>query len=351
MAWRYVLCDLDGRELGELRATGRRFSPGVSAVSSASCAIRADDPLWPLADSGLTTLKVFDSGGGLQVWGPAIAVEETAQDGKDSVGLAAADHAWDFKNRHVGPDTTGVGRTFSGVDSAQIVFQALSTINSDRSTYITAGNADACVARTVTYLWKPFLDMLNELGAIEGSYEWGLRYVDADPTPAVYLDLLAQWGADRTHDVFLEYGTGKRNCRAYSRARTLDVHATRIWGLGSGSTQAVVAYDEAAEALYKQRREAVVPFNEITLPSLLTALTSAQLLLRKDPREIVTVTPFPKTAPKYGVDYSVGDLVSLRAVIRGQTRVDGAARVWSADIQIDELGNELPALNLEPTST
>lgn len=201
--------------------------------------------------------------------------------------------------------------------------------------------------RTVTYLWKRSLDAIVELSSIAGSYEWSLRYVDGSP-PTVYLDLVGVMGTDRTASIFLEYGTGKRNCKTYGRIRSIDTHATRVWALGSGSTQAVQAYDTGAEARYHARREDVLSFGDITVAGLLDALASQHVAVRKDPRQLVSLAPLTTAAPKYGVDYQLGDRLSARVVVNRRTRVDGAARVWGADITIDELGNETPTLRLVP---
>ena len=62
--------------------------------------------------------------------------------------------------------------------------------------------------------------------------------------------------------------------------------------------------------------------------------------MRSKPQSVITLTPFTKTGPKYGVDYVVGDYVAARVVIHNQVRVSGVCRIWGAQIQIDELGNE-----------
>jgi hypothetical protein len=350
LPWRYVLADLNGSSLGELRAFQRSYEPAISGTHLASCTIRQDDPLWKSVEAGKSMLKVYDSGGTLRLFGPVITDDEQAEGLGAKVTISAADLSWELTKRFFAKDTTGIGTTYTTTDSGAIAFAILALVNADRATGITAGTAGSFVTRTVTYLWKQALQALAELGAIDSSYEWGLRYVESTPgaAPTVYLDLAAQVGSDRTTSVFLEYGTGKANVMKYGRVRTIDQQATRVWALGSGSTLAVEASDSAAETAYAARREDVVSYGDITNGGLITALATANVAVRANAQKIVSLTTFPVNAPRFGVDYGLGDYVSARVLINNTARVNGAVRVWGGRIAIDEVGNEQPSLILTP---
>jgi hypothetical protein len=353
-SWRYVLADLAGRSLGELRGYQRQFMAGISTTSTASCQIRQDDPLWAQVAAGNSKLKVYDTGGNLQLYGPVISDEETAdatQAGGAMVTLIAADQSWELSKRFFAKDQTGVGTTYTTTDSGVIALAILAVANADRATGITAGNTGTFVQRTVTYLWKQALQAITELGSLQSSYEWGLRYVDASASaPTVYLDLAARMGTDRTGSVFLEYGTGKLNVQGYSKARSIDQQATNVYALGSGSTLVAQSTDAGAESMYAARREDVVSYGDISVASLLQGLASAHVAIRKDPYSTVRLTTFPVNAPSYGVDYHLGDSLTARVVVNNVTRVNGSVRVWGVQIAIDELGNETPNLVLTPTA-
>lgn len=352
MAWKFVIADLAGRSVGEPRAFNRRVSFGVSRVATAGFRINDRDPLWDQVEAGESLLKVYDSAGNLRLYGPVVADEESGRGQGAQVQVAAADLAWRFGKRLLAKDTAGIGTTYTAQDSATIAHAGLTAINADEATGVTVGTADACVTRTITVLWKRYLDLLSELGAIEGSYEWGLRYVDGaeGAAPTTYLDLKARWGTDRssgTGAVFLEYGTGRRNCIAYNRARTIDQLATDVWVLGGGGSLVTSAYNTGSRTSYG-RHEDVINYGDITTASLLDALAAAHVAIRRQPRQIWSLTPFAPLAPRYGVDYTVGDIVAGRVAVRGQTRVAGALRAWAVDLEIDELGNERPTLRLTP---
>lgn len=359
--WRFVLTDNGWSSLGELRAFNRSLAVGVSQTAVATCTIRQDDVLWPAVIAGQTKLKVYNSANELVCAGPVVTDDETATSGGAggggaggagagcTVAISAVDQSWELSKRFFAGDASGVGIVYALTDSGAIAFDILAKANAVYATGITAGTADPFVARTVTYLWKNVLQAVNELGGIQGSYEWGLRYVDGTP-PTIYLDLATVMGTDRHTTVFLEYGTGKANCSRYEKVRSIDDQATYVWANGSGGLLTAVAYDAGAEATYSMRREDVVSYGDISDGSILVALAAENVALRKDPYQIVSMSTLPQKGPKYGVDYNLGDYVGARAVVAGKTRVSGTARVWAATISIDELGSETPSLSLIPST-
>jgi hypothetical protein len=205
--WAFVACQLDGFPLGQIRATQKQATMGISQTGTASFHIRADNQLYDRIAGGDTMLKLYDSGQRLCYYGPLVADEESAQGQGASVNCSSADLSWFLARRFVGKDSDGVGLQYTDVDSGVIAYDLLSKVNTERPTGITAGSADTFITRTVGYQWKRMMDALSELGAIDGSYEWQLRYVDGTP-PTVYLDLRGRFGSDQSGVVFLEYGTG-----------------------------------------------------------------------------------------------------------------------------------------------
>jgi hypothetical protein len=329
-SWRYVVTDLDGNALGEPFATGRSVSFGISQTATASFTIRSDDPLWDEIADDETMLKVYDSTNTLRFYGPCVADEEGGSGQGSSVRVTASDLSWRLGKRFVGKDPTGVGLKYTSTDVGAIASNVLSRVNTDAPTGITLGTVGTFFSLTTTYLWKPALAAITELGSLAGSYEWTLRYVDGTP-PTVYLDLIAQLGSDSSSNVFFEYGTGLNNCQAYTRLRTRDRLATHVWALGSGSTLTAAASDAAAAASHRSRYEDVLSYGDITIPALLDALAAAHVSVRAQPRKVFSVTPFV-TGPVFGDDYELGDRVTCRIIandsIRGSPTSSSGSGTW-----------------------
>lgn len=345
--WRFVICDMAGNAIGEPRATQRTFNAGISKTSTASFRLRSDDQLWGAVTADTTMLKVYDSGQVLRYYGRTVSGEEVGDGSGATVQVQSADLTWRLGKRYWGKDlANGVGAEYINVDSGQIVFEMLAGLNTQTvSTGIQPGVRQVFVPRTVTYLWKRALDVLSELGSISSSYEWQLRYSDGAP-PSVYLDLLLQVGNDVTTQVFLEYGTGLKNCMGYSRTKTSDTQATRVYALGAGSSFSVEAYDTGSEGY--ERLEDVLSLGDIATPSLLDALAAYHVAVRKHPREMIKLTPFPKTSPRYGTNFVVGDYATARVKVDDSVRVNGVVRIWDAAITITDAGDEQAQLTMEP---
>ncbi len=348
--WRFVICENDWTELGEPWAFDRKLSFGLSKSGTASFRIRDDDPLWEFSASGEARLKCFDSEETLRFLGPIVADSEAATGQGASIQLTAQDMFWYLTKRYIAKDTTGVGVTLAppGSDPGHIIDYYLGQLNTEYDTGIDMGNRDDFVDRGITLLFKRMSDLVMEMGGIEGSYEWVLRYDDSGLTPACYIDLYQIAGQDRTASLFLEYGTGKNNCSRYEKVRSIDTSASDVYVAGDGNSKLAYAYDSAARDRFGARLEDVVSYGDITIQSLLDGLAAAHVAVRRYPRQIVSLTPFAMDTPRMGVDYEIGDRVTARVVVNGRRRVDGAVRIWGVDIDIDELGNERASFRLVP---
>ena len=340
-AWRFDLCDSSGEPIGELRrSSATRFIEGVSRPSTAVGELRGDSPFFGLLESGLYRVKVTDPAGKVRHYGPILTDNESGSAGKvPRTSWASIDLVgWRLRKRFHGKKaaTTDPDVTHTNVDSGLIVENVLAALNAEAATGITMGTRGTFVARTISYAWKRALDLLGELAAIDGSFEWRSRYVDGKP-PTVYLDLLETIGQNR-EDVYFEYGTGKKNCVAYSILRDANDLATDLYATGSGAL--ATASDAAARAVYGRTEELITP-SDVSVSSLLGALATAHLAVRKQPRRTLTLT-LGRTSrtPAYGVEWDYGDVVNARVEAMGKPRVDGFIRVWNVEVGFSDDGVE-----------
>jgi hypothetical protein len=338
-AWRFDLCEPDGTPLGELRRdTDSRLIEGVSRPSTAAGKIRGTSPFFGVLESGVHRVKVTDPYGKVRHYGPILTDEEEGQAGRvPVVKWSSLDLlGWRFRKRLLGKKAapTDPDVTHTAKDSGLIIFDALDALNAEEATGISKGVRETFVARTLSYAWKRMGDLLGELAAIDGSYEWRSRYVEDGGQPTIYLDLLAAIGETR-EDVYLEYGTGKRNATRYVVRRSAEALASDLYAVGGGAQ--ATASDAAARALYGRTEELVTP-SDVSVVTLLAALAAGHLAVRKQPRKVFDLTLFPLRTPEYGLEWDYGDVVNARVESMGQARVDGLIRVWAVETSFSNEG-------------
>lgn len=339
--WRFDLCDASGKPLGELRrSSASRFLEGVSRPSICSGEIRGDDPFFGELESGLYRVKVISPSGSLRHYGPLLVDEEKGQAGRvPRISWTSTDLlGWRFSKRLLGKKAlpTDADVTHTNKDSGQIAADALAALNAEAATGVTLGIQEPFVARTVSYAWKKMLDLLGELAAIDGSFEWRSRYVDGAP-PAVLLDLVAAIGEQR-EDVFFEFGTGKKNCVAYGIRKDAAALASDVYAVGSGAISS--AGDAAARAAYGRLEELVSP-SDVSVAGLLAALAAAHLAVRRQPRRVVSMTLGTSSrVPEYAAEWSFGDVVNARIEAQGKPRLDGLVRIWNVEVGFSDDGVE-----------
>jgi hypothetical protein len=281
--------------------------------------------------------------------------------GSVTIKYTAADLMWRLGKYIVGGMPEVLDVSFNNTDSGVIAHSLLAGNTYKAGQVIIAGIRETFIPRTVSYHGQKVLDAIMELGAIAGSYEWALRYSEASPTasPSCFLDLETQLGGNLAGSVFFEYGLGLNNCSGYTRSRSVETLVNEMIVEGprtTGVNAVVLSTDSASQTAYGTYWD-YLSFGTATsivdeaggpVPDLLQALADAHVTARKLPREIVQLTPFPLLSPRYMNDWHVGDIVTARVAVEGLLRVNGQARIWGADISIDELGNETPTILLVP---
>lgn len=161
------------------------------------------------------------------------------------------------------------------------------------------------------------------------------------------LRIKGQIGSFRQNAVFT-YGDGDHSSKAYSHIINREGTVNDAWAASETDFQRTE--DEASE-LEQGIMQELIP-NDLRNAGLRKALADAHVFYRKQPRHLLTFEP-SVTAPRWRIDYNVGDLVIARVRVNGRERFPGdqirtryglsptqdlVCRVYGVDIDIDVNG-------------
>jgi hypothetical protein len=386
-SWRFVLTDTNFTPVGEvLNASERSVTLGLNRIDAASFKIRLDNPLADPLRFLSGYLKAYRNGT-LMFFGPLITAEETADDSGAYVTVNAAGVGWVLTKRLAGKrqDTAGY-QTWTATDRAEIVRQYISDIL-DREfrpflapldplsvddfrlygdTYINVDTLSMTAASAITYTvppFKPFMELLNELSAGLGGFEWrimprenwsggltGIKIGNMTAAPVI--------GSDKPGAVF-EFGVGRTNISSYTRSLSRDGQANRVYHLLSTGPLEPDPANPNPPVTQDSVTAATLPdwgIMEDVAQADLTNRTMRQQLVdehgsvRQLPRSTIVFAPSADYGdgrlPEFGVEYNIGDTVRARARYGGIDRFNASFRVWGIQFQVNEFGVETPNLTL-----
>lgn len=368
--WRYILCDLEGVEVGELfQVRDPNRSRILNGMASATGTIGLENPMADVVVGSTAgerirnLLKVYRNGERFLV-GPLTDAEEVlGPDGVGSVSFSAASPLWRLLYRLVGKTVAGYadGTPLAPKDLSQIAQGVIEVLNAEKDTGIRIGVIGASSDSYVERAWfKKAGELIAELaaGARLGGYDFDLEpvepFADAMGVQIATFNTYGSKGQVRPEVVF-EYGDGKRNIQTARRPISGSTRATRTYSLAPGwpdaiaeGDTAVVTGDGADAELEGERFEEVVGSGDLGVLDLRQRLVDAHVAVRKHPREQWIFTPVANLEYQYGVDYEEGDIVTARVVNphTGAVRLNGLVRLYAAAFAGDELGNETPELTV-----
>lgn len=360
----FVVCNLAGAPQGELTgASDRKVRHAFNGRrKTASCRIRIDNPLADLLTSGQALVKVYD-GTTLTFTGETVTAQEASGEGAGSIALGFGDAFGRLGARLLGKTTTGYtdGTALSPVNKSTLLGNMLTAANTAGYTGIDLGTvtagagtgfvalapysyADAAMGQVINQLDGPDVEVVPlEPTAVAG----GVRIAQMNVVPVL--------GSARANVIF-EYGTGRKNIADYTRATDFGLLLNSAYNLapaGNAGGSVVTATDSTSITTYGLR-EGVVSSGDLAVDALRQSLTSENVRIRKVPRVLIQIQPArddpaaPGRIPQYGVDYFLGDTITVRVVnpVTGYVRVNAALRVYAVDWAIDDEGASLPVLSL-----
>jgi hypothetical protein len=358
-AYKLVLANSSFTPQDEIKQFGSfQFTRSLNKLATLSFQVRIDNPLGLSLSAADRYVKAYRNNV-LVFVGPIISAVETAERSTQTIAITCADAGWTLSKRLAGK--SGTGTLFSTVtDRAQIAKTLIDTTNTEAATGITTANYAQTAGSAITYKAGPYrkvLEAVQELGNALDGFDWRIHPVEnwvngalsgvnigaIQMAPVIY--------AQKPNAVF-EYGPGTRsNVLSYSKARTRDGQANRVFHLGNDPATPNTGNNSAAQTTWGLLED--VAQADITDATMRQKLVDEHVAVRGNPRDLISVTPHIDPGvtgrlPLPFVDYDVGDEITFRAVANKVVRFSGALRVYAINVTVDqETGFERVTLTLE----
>lgn len=262
-----------------------------------------------------------------------------------------------LSHRLVGKSSAGLKGPTSATDQGTWLMQVLQTgtlnLNLEDESSLRPGTITASGNITGgTWRYKPFLELMQELGATVNGFDFYQRPLNPPDWPVTVgaltgtIDIAPIIGTTKSNVVF-EYGLGARNASDYEYLIDSESMIDRAIGLppefpdNPGNKVATVT--DAPAVASRGLREEVIPtdLNDLTFR---TQLAQLHVNLRKQPREQFVIQPSPasgsRPVPKFLVDYNIGDTIRGRVQDQNRLLLDALVRVYGAQVNLDDEGVE-----------
>lgn len=355
--WTVVLADETYKQVGEIDSLREFVYMGaLSKLASVTFKVRLDHARVDALAAATGYIKAYRRGV-LRYVGPIVTTQEVANAEQQTLTVTSADAGWYLQKRLAGKSANGT--IFDPAQNvASIAKTLVDTTNAENETGIRTGTVPVSAGSARTFKagpYRPVLECVNALGSPLDGFDWRFQPIENYAAGAVtgtkIADFVAQdvVGVPRPKAVF-EYGVGTRsNVYEYSLSRSRDGQANRLYHIGQDASTALVRSDAASISLYKLLEEVLSA--EITDPDMVGGLLNEHIALRRNPRDLVGVTPHigdgTLRVPEPFVDYDFGDTVSFKAKFGGKTRFQGGVRVYGIQATMDEKGFERIELTVE----
>lgn len=351
--WTYILTELDGTEINEIRqGTERKVSMALNKPSTASFSVRPDNPILTPLFADDTLLKVYE-GTTLRFFGPVVSSELSTQDdgSAPTIKVNAADPAWKLSRRLLGLSSGGTA--YEG-DKAKIARKMINELNTNTEKYPTNPETGIKLLAEGEYEaggegkytagpYKSALTCINDLAHGLDGFDWYMAPLDNTSEKMVTFEADATYGG--TAAAVFEHGFGQRNVRKLNYLRDLAGLANKAFHLPDEGFEEGSEVKTAADATsieHRGRYEAIADGYGLVDSTLRQNWVDEFVRVRKNPRFVVSMTldvdDNSGRVPQIGTDFFLGDLVTARSVINGVTMFDGVVRVYQIQVDINDAG-------------
>jgi hypothetical protein len=361
--WKFAVCDRDGSNSQEIyNAYERKVTLPLERLPTAECRVRLDHPLADRILFNDVFLKAYRDGT-LMFIGPTLTGEENGSNDAQTIQINAVGGFWYVMNRLLGKSSSGwaYGTAGSLHSRADIMRQIITVVNSDSFTGITLGTNTASStanAHIGPVYYSPAGQSIVEVSAALNSAEWEVAPTEPTTVPGSIKQIglfntTDRIGQDRANIVF-EFGNNTGQVTSYNRKVSRENLLTTGYTLPPGfptsegvpGDQNLVTTSPDAPAIAARGLIENTIQTDLASNILRQALGDEHVLVRKNPRQLLTFTLGQNVSPRAFDSYGVGDRVRARAIYNNTIRFDAMFRVWGITATIDDAGNEAIELEL-----
>lgn len=358
--WRVNLCDGMGVTLADItrifseddmafifkRAAGFSFS--VPSDHTKIKTLHTDG--YPFLQAGQRTVKAYRYEGASYVlrYAGDVLVTDDIGEGDHAHTRVVTFDPLKYLERRLAKDAANspFDVVFAGDEAAQIARILIERANVQSRTGVAIGTVEATTPRTVTFDTKFIASALIELADADPGFDFYFGPVERTDGVLVSANFYAVFGADRP-DVIFAWAKEPRSAGGASRVQDGSLLANSLYGRGNGGIVTAERSDSTSITRFR-RYEDVVSYLDIDDATYLTAQVDAELAVRKDLKERVTLTPAPGRAPEPFSHFFLGDTVRSRAstdLRGGFTRTD---RIYGFTLSIAN-GEKLTSVTVVPS--
>lgn len=372
--WTYIVTNLLGtQQLGEVtNARSRTLNFPLNRIPTAGFTIPGNhylaqyfvDPTW----DGL--LKVYCDQQ-LVFCGPVVSSDDQydASVQMQMITVAASGPMWRLGFKLLGRDATGLSlaSVASPVDVVILAEFVLAGANADWPTHptssspytgITLGSAttSGVTGSAGPYFFKPASDAIAELAV--GAYDFEVSPVEPIGVGLVWphigdLNLQPRIGLNSATvqpSAVFEFGTSSANLASYGR----NIDRSQMATLGfiqqpaaSDHSGTLYSVDDTAEGT-RGRFEALIDDGGVQWNNLRQELADKNVAVRKQARQLVSITCRPNAQPQLFNGLSVGDDFKLYMKLNENFVLQAISRAWGIQLDIDQNGNETQTIAVVP---
>lgn len=364
IAWSFVLCDLAGNPITILDnvATGRQITYTLNRPAQVQFVVPSDSPRANLTHTDgdpylnemnrvLKCYRLEQSGWVLRFAGIVFQIQDEADETSARSSVTAYDPSQVLYQR-LCMSGDGVIRTLATADfydgRGSMIAKNLVDFNVSNTgqAFIdtTGGYFATTTTQTVTfeegYTVGQALETLTETGTMDVVFD------PLDDTAGLFatMSVVGKRGNDNTSAIF-GYDTVNYAVKSMRRLKDGTVMSNDVHVAGDRpdkgtqwTTATAQSRDSQGKYGWYQSWRPADP--DITSSDFLTFLASEELNFRKNPREQLSITPFPERGPIPFNDYFVGDTIYFYCSENVRQSIQGSQRVYGMTVNVEDNGYE-----------